>query len=349
MTAVYQMLPNYWYGDAIGNHAATIETLLVEWGYATDIFADVIHEKRSARPYEEYRQAADDDSWLIYHYSTGSPVNDYVLKHGANVILLYHNITPSEWFAPFDAGAAVTCDEGRGFLPQLAPVAKGAIGVSEYNAAELRAMGFANVAVAPFILDIEKKPATGASPFSDEKKVFLNVGRVAPHKGHHDLIKAFHFYKTHVDKNARLVFVGGYDRLGAYYRSLVALIDRFAIDDVIFTGPVSDEELGDYFSSAAVFVSMSHHEGFGVPPLEAMSFGTPVVALAEAATPEIVGPGGLLMNEYDPARLAELLYDVAHDETLRQTLIAAGDKRLADFSREKTTARFKEVLSSLIA
>ncbi|MBF0171393.1 MAG: hypothetical protein HQK87_09980, partial [Nitrospinae bacterium] len=78
MTAIWQMLPNYWYGDAIGNHAAVIESLLAEWGYETKVFADVIHEKRTARHYEEYQRVATDDSWLLYHYSTGSPVNEFV-------------------------------------------------------------------------------------------------------------------------------------------------------------------------------------------------------------------------------------------------------------------------------
>ena len=115
------------------------------------------------------------------------------------------------------------------------------------------------------------------------------------------------------------------------------------------TGPVSDEALGDYFTSAAAFVSLSRHEGFGVPPLEAMSFGTPVVALGEAATPEIVADGGIVVDRFDPATLAELLYDVAHDDALRAKLIEAGYRRLAHLSAEKATARFKEVVEAITA
>lgn len=345
---IYQALPNYWYGDAIGNHTALIEELLRGWGHETAVFADVVHEKRSARPYVELADLPA-DAWVIYHYSTGSPVNRFVLDNASRLILLYHNITPAFWFAPYDPAAAESCEAGRALLPAFAEKCAAAIAVSAYNADELRGLGFTNVHVSPFILDIEKKPATGMNPFGDNKKNFLFVGRVAPHKGHHDLIKTFYFYKTHVERNARLVFVGGYDGGGLYYRALRELIAALGLKDVVFTGPVSDEALGDYFTSAAAFVSLSRHEGFGVPPLEAMSFGTPVVALGEAATPEIVADGGIVVDRFDPATLAELLYDVAHDDALRAKLIEAGYRRLAHLSAEKATARFKEVVEAITA
>ena len=125
---IHQALPNYWYGDAVGNHATAIRDLLREWGYESDIFADVIHEKLSARHYKELTD--EEGAWVIYHYSTGSMVNNFMLDNVKNLILIYHNITPAKYFNDFDREAAENCRAGRALLTRFAPKTKLAIGVS---------------------------------------------------------------------------------------------------------------------------------------------------------------------------------------------------------------------------
>ena len=339
-----QMLPNYWYGDAIGNHATEIRALLRDMGYESEIYADVVHEKLSAKNYMDFVTDRSPDSWVIYHYSTGSPVNKYALENVDNLILIYHNITPSKYFEKFDLDAAETCGDARALLPRFAKKVKLAIGVSEYNATELESLGFKNVVVSPLILNFDKIKPSGFHPFKDDKTNILFVGRVAPHKGHEDLLKVFYFYRNYVDKNSRLVIVGGYDKNGSYYQTLRKYIDTMNLTDVVFTGAVPDDELGGYFEDSSVSLCLSRHEGFCVPLMEAMKFKTPVLALAESGVTKTMGYAGVLLGDVDHVKVAETIGIIKEDEVLREKIISAQTRRVHDFDREKMIKRFGEVV-----
>jgi glycosyltransferase involved in cell wall biosynthesis len=113
---------------------------------------------------------------------------------------------------------------------------------------------------------------------------------------------------------------------------------------VRFTGPVSLAQLVAYYRSASVFVSLSEHEGFGVPLLEAMDLGQPVVALDAAAVGETLGGAGLLLPEKDLALAAEACALVNEDLGRRQELIDAGHARVEAFDPEIVAVRTREVL-----
>ena len=117
---VFQMAPHYNYGDAIGNSISAIRKFLTESGYETGVFVEKADSRLDSMPYEEYLEKADDDSWLVYHYSIGSVVNQFVLDHGKNVLLIYHNITPASFFEPYAPKTAAICREGRRTLPLFA-------------------------------------------------------------------------------------------------------------------------------------------------------------------------------------------------------------------------------------
>ncbi|VAX17336.1 hypothetical protein MNBD_NITROSPINAE01-1016 [hydrothermal vent metagenome] len=345
---IHQMLPNYWYGDAIGNHVIEIRNILREMGCESEIYANVIHEKLTAKSYLEFEAEKSPDTWVIYHYSTGSPLNQYALENVDNLILLYHNITPAKYFEPFDYDAAETCKDARALLPGFAKKVKLAIAVSEYNAAELESVGFGNVVVAPLILNFDKIKSSGFHPFEDDKTNILFVGRVAPHKGHEDLLKVFYFYRNYVDKNSRLVIVGSYDKNGSYYQTLKKYIDTMNLTDVVFTGSVPDDELGGYFEDSSIFLCLSKHEGFCVPLMEAMKFKTPVVALAESGVTNTMGYAGVLLNHVNHAQVAETLGIIKEDETLREKIKTAQTRRVHDFDRDKMVEKFKNVLTQAI-
>lgn len=344
---IHQMLPNYWYGDAIGNHATAIRDLLRRWGHESEIFADVIHEKLSARPYGEFLDEPD-DAWVIYHYSTGSLVNNFALEKIKNLIIIYHNITPPRFFEPYDRDAAINCREGKELLKKFVATARLAIGVSEYNVDELKELGFKSTAVAPLILDFDKINPGGKSPFSDDKTNILFVGRLSPNKRHEDLVKVFHFYRNYVDTNSRLVLVGWADENGLYYKSITRLIETMNLPDVVITGAVSDSELGDYFKSASIYLCLSQHEGFCVPLIEAMRFGAPVVALASSGVTDTMGYAGALVDKMEPNKIAELMGIIVEDGALRERIVKAQYARVEDFSPEKMSARLKKVLASAI-
>jgi len=344
---IHQMLPNYWYGDAIGNTVTQFKRLLNQWGYESEIFAHKVHEKLSARPYREYASEPD-DSLLIYHYSTGSPVNEFALERAGDVILMYHNITPHRFFEGYDREAAAWCREGRELLRKFAGKTRFAMAGSPYNEAELKALGFDNTAIVPYIIDYGRIKPSRRKVFGDGKTNILFVGRVSPNKRHEDLIAIYRYYKEFINQDSRLILVGGYDSGGKYYTALRNLVEVWDLEGVAFTGMVEDEELGDYFASADVFLCASRHEGFCIPLIEAMRFGVPVVALAQTGVKDTMGGAGLLFDEYDPAAMAEAIGMLKEDGALREKVIAGQKQRASDFDQAKLTENFKAVLMKAI-
>jgi glycosyltransferase involved in cell wall biosynthesis len=118
-----------------------------------------------------------------------------------------------------------------------------------------------------------------------------------------------------------------------YYSTIRALMSEYRLlnDRFIFTGPVPDEELAVYFRYAAVYISMSEHEGFCVPLVEAMAADVPIMAYAAAAVPDTLGGAGVQFAPKDIEYAAELLASLAFDDDLRARVIAGQRRRLADF------------------
>jgi len=126
------------------------------------------------------------------------------------------------------------------------------------------------------------------------RPLLLFVGRVSPHKRQDDLIRMLAYYRACVDPDARLVLVGGYRDQPQYHARLTELVTALHLEPAVtFAGAVSAAELVAYFRSASAFVSLSEHEGFGVPLLEAMRFDVPVIAYDAAAVGETVGGAGV--------------------------------------------------------
>lgn len=344
---IHQLLPNYWYGDAIGNTVTEFKRLLTQWGYESEVFADLVHEKLSARPYREFANEPD-DSLFIYHYSTGSPVNEFALEHADRVILMYHNITPHQFFEGYIPEAARSCREGRELLRKFTGKTRFAMAVSSYNEEELKSLGFTDTAIVPCIIDFDRIKPSGKKMFDDGKTNILFVGRVSPNKRHEDLIAIYRYYKEFINADSRLILVGGYDGGGKYYTALRNLTQVWDLDGVVFTGVAPDEELGDYFASADVFLCASRHEGFCIPLIEAMRFGVPVVALAKTAVKDTMGGEGLLFDEYDPSAMAEAIAMLKEDAALREKIITRQKERAHDFDHAKLTENFKTVLKKAI-
>jgi glycosyltransferase involved in cell wall biosynthesis len=246
--------------------------------------------------------------------------------------------------------AAAFAQLGRRQLASLADKVEMAIGVSDYNRAELDAAGFELTATVPILIDwqaLEVQPDQGvvAGAATPGAKL-LFVGRLSPNKRQDDLIRMLAYYRRCIEPHARLLLVGSYRdqrqfqaRLGAHARGLGLT------DAVTFTGPVTLPQLVAYYRSASVFVSLSEHEGFGVPLLEAMYFDLPVVAHAAAAVPETVGDAALLLPRKDLAEAAEATALVVERPALREELIRRGKRRVAEFSADKVAQRTREVLN----
>ncbi len=335
--AIHQIAPTFAYGDAIGNQMSYIREFLRRRGIESQIYVQSLDPRLAdpGRLYTEYQ--SHPDNVLIYHYSTGSSLTDFVLRLPDQIVLYYHNVTPSEFFEKYDPAYAAMLDHGRQevALFRNQPLAWAG---SEYNRQDLLNIGFHNVIVVPYFLDFDALLAAAETPeghettahYTDGWVNVLFVGRLAPNKRQDDLIRAFTYYHRLINRRSRLILVGSDANLPAYRFELEMLAERLAPGCVHMPGTVSLQALSGYYRAATVFVSMSEHEGFGIPLLEAMAFDTPVIAFAAAAVPETLGCAGVLVKHKRYDVIGELIALLAEDEILRRHIIRMQRQRLVE-------------------
>ena len=178
--------------------------------------------------------------------------------------------------------------------------------------------------------------------------VWLFVGRVVANKGFHDLLAAFAVFRGLVGDGARLVLVGSGSE-SAYGVAVRGLGDGLGLGgSVVWAGSVSGEVLGGWYGAADVLVCLSDHEGFGVPLVEAMGSGLPVVAFDAGAVGETLGGAGVLLGDKSPASVAAAVRRVLGDEALRERLAAAGRRRAAELHADRAAAAYAEALAPLL-
>jgi glycosyltransferase involved in cell wall biosynthesis len=345
--AVHQLLPVFSAGDAIGSAVRRTRETLHRLGFVSETFAEVIDQTIAgeARPARDLFESAQPEDALIYHLSIGSAVAALVERWRGRRVIVYHNITPTRYYAATNQRVAYWLDRGREELRRLAPIVDLVIGVSSYNTADAVQAGARHVAVVPPPIDAARLHPRPSSPSAPP--VVLCVGRLAPNKRHDTLLRSLHALRTTAIPHARMVFAGVAHDTETYRDRLIDLADRLGVAGAVDFGGdrVSDRRLGDLYASAAVFATASEHEGFCVPLLEAMAFDVPVVASAEAAIPETVGDAGLLVAERDPLLWAEVLHRAISDPALRHSLIDAGRRRLPEFSDSATERRLAAALA----
>lgn len=164
-------------------------------------------------------------------------------------------------------------------------------------------------------------------------KFILYVGKLQARKNTPRLLKAFHILKREKRLPHKLVLVGRKTFLSSEIFTTIKELDLQ--DDVIITGIVPLEELPIFYSAAELFTFPTLSEGFGIPPLEAMACGTPVVASNAASLPEVVGEAGIMINPYKVEELAQAMYDVLTNDHLKKELISRGLKQVKAFSYKK--------------
>jgi glycosyltransferase involved in cell wall biosynthesis len=349
--AVHQLLPDIAPGDAISNQALNIRDYLRSRGYASEIFVKR-RDERLAHEASLFDPAlVKFTDALIYHHSIGSELTAFAVRHAGAKCLVYHNITPAEYYAPYRPGFAWMLETGRAHLPRLARHFDCSVGDSAFNAAELAACGFPSPGVLPIICDPAKWNMRAdervMERLQDGRVNLLFVGRIAPNKKQDELVRAYAFYRES-DARSRLIIAGEGRASDPFYARLVRDIAARGLGEhVLITGQITDAELLAYYRTAHLYWSLSEHEGFGVPLVEAMWFDVPVLAYRSTATPETLGDAGATFESKDDLRatatLAKLL--TRDDEDLRGRIIAAGRVRREAF----TPARVHSILDELLA
>jgi glycosyltransferase involved in cell wall biosynthesis len=348
---VHQWLPAAHRGDAIGDSARQVRTLLRAMGHQSDIFALTIDDdmRGAVRSFAEPDATRGD--LTIFHFAVPSPMSAAFAALPRGRVLQYHNVTPAHFFAPYDPGIFRIAALGRQELATLAGATDLALGDSDYNRRELAELGFRRTGVLPIAVDTGRLLDAPPHPAIEEilrdgLTNFLFVGRIAPNKRIEDIIRLAEQFKRYIDAQYRFVFVGRTDAVPRYYAAVRALIARYQMlpERFLFPGVVSDWELAAYYRTASVYISMSEHEGFCVPLVEAMAADVPVLAFASTAVPETLGGAGVLFEPKDMEYAAELLGQLAFDPGVRAHVIEGQRRRLRDFAEDRLRARLAQVV-----
>lgn len=333
--AVHQILATLGYGDAIGNEVLGINRALRAAGYDSEIIVETA-DPRLEDQTVDYRDILDDiheDDLLIHHFSLGSRASRTAFALPCRMVLVYHNITPPEYFLGVHEQLVRQCYHGRRELLAYRTRCDMALGDSAFNRQELDALGFAPTGVLPVVPDfshLDKTPDPRIlDAFDDEWTNILFVGRVIPNKRPDNLIRFFHAYKTLYNRRSRLILAGSYGGFDVYLAQLLALAAKLGVPDVHVMGQVTNEELAALYSCADLFLCASEHEGFCVPLVESFYARVPVMAYAATAVPTTMDGGGVLYDTREPRQVAALMNDLLSDAELEQRVLAAQDAALA--------------------
>lgn len=300
-------------GDAITNSMVLIRALLRDAGYRSDIYVETVGAGLEGQVLPVDTLPDHDGYVLIIHHSMGFPSFERLRAIPARKILLYHNITPPEFLVhtPHHEQAARL---GREQLAAYRGDVAFALADSDYNAIELVRLGFPIVRTCTLLFDTTAMAQLAATP-KPQTGVFtvLFVGRVTPSKGQADLAKAFAAFAGRFGGPCQLVLVGALDPDDyAFIERIRALAASAGLADwVHLTGTLPDAELHRWYRQADLYVSLSQHEGFAVPLVEAMAYGIPIVALPTGAVPFTLGGAGVLLRSTDPADIADAMLAAA--------------------------------------
>jgi glycosyltransferase involved in cell wall biosynthesis len=351
---VNQWVPAAHRGDAVGDGARRTQQLLRQMGHEGEIYALSIDDdlRGVVRPFADAGARRGDVT--LFHFVLPSPMTEAFAALPGIRVLQYHNVTPASFFADYDPAMFRLSVLARRELATLVGRVDMAVGVSAYNRAELDSIGFSPTGVLPLAVDTARITRQVERPaltrlLDDELVNFLFVGRIAPNKRIEDHLKLAEHYKRYVDAYYRFIFVGRFDAVPRYYATIRALMTELGLlnDRFIFTGPVSDDELAVYYRHAAVYISMSEHEGFCAPLVEAMAADVPVLAYAAAAVPETLGGAGVQFAPKDFEQAAELAGALAFDDELRAAVIAGQRRRLAALGPDRIANDLASLLDRL--
>ena len=352
---VVQLLPTLSFGDAIGNDTIALRGVIREMGYSTDIYAENIDKRLPsdiAQTIDKLCNLSENDV-IIYHKSTGTDLSFRLEEFRSRRIMVYHNITPPEFFRSYSIPATQLTELGYKGVDFLRDKVDYVMADSAFNKGELVKRGYTcPIDVRPILIKFEdyKQAPDEATvkKYSDGKKNLIFVGRIAPNKKQENVIKAFYCYKK-LNPESRLILVGSERGMENYQERLVKYAKALGIgDDVVFTGHIKFSEILAYYHIADVFVCMSEHEGFCVPLVESMFFEIPIVAYDTSAISDTLGGSGLILDNNDPVFVAEVINRVLKDEKLREAIIEGQRRRLDDFSYEHVSDIFKKELMDFI-
>lgn len=279
---VHQFTPAISRGDGVSQGVLFTQQLLLSLGYDSSIYANHIDDQLQVeiKHIDEYQESAD--QVLIYHFSIGHIHHDEIMAFQDQKILAYHNITPAHFFSA-QAHLKEACEQGRRQLQDAQRYMQASYSDSHYNDDELLSLGYINSRVLPLLVNIEeiekKSSLATVNPF--EKTVFnmVFIGRIVSNKCQHQLVDTlFELQQMMPTRDVKLHLIGSVSE-PEYMAFVESYIHSLGLDrSITVHGKVGDEELTNLLHFSDLFLSLSEHEGFCMPALEAICHDVPVLA-----------------------------------------------------------------------
>ena len=264
-------------------------------------------------------------------------------------VLIYHNITPERFFS--DEKTREYVRKGLQQLKEYRKHVVHAVADSNYNRRDMISCGYTQVDVLPVQISLDRfdsidSDAMLAKDLKETKNIIF-VGRLVWNKRQTDLIQTFAVYTKYFEKNARLFLIGD-DSIRDYVDEIKRTAVIYGVENkVVLTGKVSERELKTYYENADLFMSMSDHEGFGVPLLEAMKLQVPVAAYSSSAIRETMGGGGVIFDEKNHGLLAALANEIIENRDLRESLIAIQNERIERLEATDTRKLLLRIIDNI--
>ena len=347
--AIHQFTPSVAFGDGVSNGMLFTQKLLIGLGFQSKIFICMnrVDIKFQNELYHISQYEQSENNLLLYHHSIGHEWHERIMKFLDKKILVYHNITPPHFLGK-DKKIQFLCELGRKQLKNSSSYFIGSYGVSEYNCKELFYYNYPSPKVLTLLLDLEKQTFTKPSVKIMEKYKnsynILFVGRVVPHKSQHQLIDVLFQLKDKSSSRNEKLFIVGAIGDGEYFNFLKNYAKNLGLEDrVIITEKVSDEELAGYYKIANLYLSLSDHEGFGMPLIEAMRYDVPVLAYQTGGVTSTVIWESLLKRK-SAQFIAWQIVKLQDDDNFREDIIKKQKEHLKKFSYQKKEIELKNYL-----
>ncbi|MDX2169177.1 MAG: glycosyltransferase [Deltaproteobacteria bacterium] len=328
--AVHQFIPGVLRRDGVGDEVLAWQRIFRAAGYDSELFVgDTTDDAEGVHALRDY--AGDARNLLICHHAIGNDFVGLLERLPDRLVLRFHNLTPSRFFA---ANPAMQHNVRLGWrqVRYLRDLVVGALCASTFNADSLRRYGYPDPVIVPSAFSLDRLRARQSLPRLDapaDEPLVLCVARGAANKRLEHVVLAFEHFVARFAPRARLALVGDLYADFDYGAAQAERLRRSPVRDRIdCPGSVSDAELVDYYRRARLYLSMSEHEGFCIPPLEAFGWDVPVLAYHTPAVAETMGGAGIIFTRKAWDEVAALMAELCFDDGLRARVIAAQRARL---------------------
>lgn len=344
------------WGDAVSTHCILLKSLGEKRGAEVRLVAQHadprVGSMRDCSPDWLLKEAKSDDL-LVHQMFNETELMDLVEQFPGPRVMMYHNITPPEFFETGDP-VAVSCANGLKQVRAASECYSLALGMTEFSRRDLANYGYERTGVFPLLVDLEglsRRPANRLLLYQNKPAdfVLLFVGRVAPNKKIEDLLRLV----AECRRQGAHVFLrvvgnlrqhpGYVKRLGDHASELKLVWGRH----FEFCGKVPEEDLIAYYRTADAFVTMSEHEGFCAPLVEAMGFDLPVFYFDAGGCREAAGEGGVGFRTKDFSKIASRILSVLGDEEERRDVLRRQASRLKEVSLERQEERVAHLFDEL--